>query len=420
MAMILSQWQIQVLESLLNLYENSKTYRGKNKVTQTFSISPVKIFPDYVSDFADIYLVRDFEQQMKELEQQGFIVIIWKNNVIEKLIANSGRWENIYDLLGKKERRQIEQEQTKVYEKFLSIDKGMDVFCQEQIARLREGKKAKFAPEKAKKILQLWKFLVENREEVLERELSIAVLGDSKLWEKKYRSKLCCLLRKYNDFESVLLGVDDKRETEKIVLGEYHVEANPSFVYIKGDSEIFFSDGQRVKISPDMPIALTENTLKHVCAVKILTEKVMTVENLTSFHRMVQKEYFYLFLSGYHNRMKQKLLCKINDDNPGIQWFHFGDIDPDGYYIIEHLIRGTGISFRPIYMDIACLEKYASYAKPLNENDVRKAKSLLEQGKYQEVMGYMLDKNKKLEQEIVSWMSKGINVKIKTMEVKCF
>ena len=129
MAMILSQWQIQVLESLLNLYENSKTYREKNKVTQTFSISPVKIFPDYVSDFADIYLVRDFEQQMKELEQQGFIVIIWKNNVIEKLIANSGRWENIYDLLGKKERRQIEQEQTKVYEKFLSIDKGMDVFC---------------------------------------------------------------------------------------------------------------------------------------------------------------------------------------------------------------------------------------------------------------------------------------------------
>lgn len=130
----------------------------------------------------------------------------------------------------------------------------------------------------------------------------------------------------------------------------------------------------------------------------------MTVENLTSFHRMAQKEYFYLFLSGYHNHMKQRLLCKINADNPEIQWCHFGDIDPDGFYIIEHLIRGTGIEFQPVYMDTACLKKYDSYTKPLNKNDVRKAKSLLEQGKYQDVMGYMLDKNKKLEQEIVSWM----------------
>lgn len=55
-------------------------------------------------------------------------------------------------------------------------------------------------------------------------------------------------------------------------------------------------------------------------------------------------------------------------------------------------------------MDAACLKKYDSYTKPLNKNDVRKAESLLEQGKYPEVMGYMLDKNKKLEQEIVSWM----------------
>mgnify|MGYP002071419286 FL=1 len=153
-----------------------------------------------------------------------------------------------------------------------------------------------------------------------------------------------------------------------------------------------------------MPIALTEKTLESVCAVKILVKKVMTVENLTSFHRMAQKEYFYLFLSGYHNHMKQRLLCKINADNPEIQWCHFGDIDPDGFYIIEHLIRGTGIEFQPVYMDTACLKKYDSYTKPLNKNDVRKAESLLEQGKYPEVMGYMLDKNKKLEQEIVSWM----------------
>ncbi len=404
MELTLSQWQKKVLESLLNQYENSKTYREKNKVTQTFSVSPAKVFPDYDSDFADIDFVHDFEGQMKELEQSGLLVIIRKNGVMAKLMANPWRWGDVYKLLGEKERRQKEQEQAKLYEEFLAIDPGMDAFCRGQIARLNEGTKPIFAPDKAKKLLKLWKFLAENQEEVLERELSIAVLGDSKMWERRFRSMLCRLLRKYNDFEAILLGVDDKREAEKIILREYHVAANPSFAYIKGEAEIFFSDGQRLRIVPDMPIALTEKTLESVCAVKILVKKVMTVENLTSFHRMAQKEYFYLFLSGYHNHMKQRLLCKINADNPEIQWCHFGDIDPDGFYIIEHLIRGTGIEFQPVYMDAACLKKYDSYTKPLNKNDVRKAESLLEQGKYPEVMGYMLDKNKKLEQEIVSWM----------------
>ena len=71
MELTLSQWQKKVLESLLNQYENSKTYREKNKVTQTFSVSPAKVFPDYDSDFADIDLVHDFEGQMKELEQRS-------------------------------------------------------------------------------------------------------------------------------------------------------------------------------------------------------------------------------------------------------------------------------------------------------------------------------------------------------------
>ena len=120
MELTLSQWQKKVLESLLNQYENSKTYREKNKVTQTFSVSPAKVFPDYDSDFADIDLVHDFEGQMKELEQSGLLVIIRKNGVMAKLMANPWRWGDVYKLLGEKERRQKEQEQAKVYEKFLS------------------------------------------------------------------------------------------------------------------------------------------------------------------------------------------------------------------------------------------------------------------------------------------------------------
>lgn len=59
----------------------------------------------------------------------------------------------------------------------------------------------------------------------------------------------------------------------------------------------------------------------------------MTVENLTSFHRLEREHIFYLFLSGYHTRTKQALLQQIARENPGLSWHHFGDLDPDGLAI---------------------------------------------------------------------------------------
>lgn len=130
----------------------------------------------------------------------------------------------------------------------------------------------------------------------------------------------------------------------------------------------------------------------------------MTIENLTSFNRMEEENTFMIFLSGYHNSAKQKLIRKIYDINSSLEWHHFGDIDPDGFYIIENLRRGTEIDFRPVYMDIDILKQYKTYAKPLTDHDIRKANALLNYEMYADIMRYMLDVGKKLEQEIVSWL----------------
>ena len=55
-------------------------------------------------------------------------------------------------------------------------------------------------------------------------------------------------------------------------------------------------------------------------------------------------------------------------------------------------------------MDTACLKKYEAYGKSLEDNDIRKAKAMIQSGLYTEIMEYMLQTGKKLEQEIVSWM----------------
>lgn len=405
-----SENQKRVLELLLNQYENSKTYQGENKITQNFEILPEKVFVGYDSDYTDINLIRDFENQMKELESSGLIFVKRDREEIRKLMANPERWQDYYKILERRDKRTLQRLQIELYKSYLGEEPLLDQFCQDQIGRLQANKKTVYEMQDAEVILKLCRFILKNQEDILERELSVAILGDSKKWEKQYRSRVCSLLKKYGDFDALLLGVsegedkEDKRERDRILLAEYQVYSNPAYVYFKGNAEVVFDNGQKMCVAQHMPIAFSTETLKHVKFIWILDKSVMTIENLTSFNRMEEQEVFLIFLSGYHNSVKQKLIRKIYDTNPGLEWYHFGDIDPDGFYIIENLRRGTGIDFNPVYMDIGVLKRYKEYTKQLTDNDIRKAKVLIHNEVYCEIMRYMLDTKSKLEQEIVSWM----------------
>ena len=129
----------------------------------------------------------------------------------------------------------------------------------------------------------------------------------------------------------------------------------------------------------------------------------MTVENLTSFNRVQGEDTLFVYLSGYNDSPKTRFLRKLREDNPGKTWLHFGDIDPDGFYILSNLRRKTGIEFAPFLMGTEELETYRGYCKPLEPNDVAKARSLIAAGEYPGVMEYLLAHNCKLEQEIISW-----------------
>jgi hypothetical protein len=172
-------------------------------------------------------------------------------------------------------------------------------------------------------------------------------------------------------------------------------------VYLKGRTELLFEDGSKCRIAGE-PVAFSSRLLQKLSSITVQSEKIMTVENLTSFHRMNDKDCFYLFLSGYHNTTKQSLLKRIAGENPHKAWYHFGDLDPDGFYILEHLKNGTGIEFKPFRMDIDTLKSYRMYGKALENNDRIKAKNLIHNGMYKEILNYMLDNDCKLEQEIVS------------------
>ncbi len=395
--------QRKVLSELLDRYENSKTYKKENRVHQTFSIPPDRIMREYDSDFTDVEKVHLFEAELDELAKQQFIRLERKGTVIKRILLNPESIGACYQILGRKDKNTWIQEQILFYESYMGKFPVLTGFCTEQIRLLSSGRRPEYEPEEAGELLSLCSFILGNQQELLERELSIVRFGDSKLFEKKFRSRVCRILEKYGDYEELLDGVDDKREKEQVLLGEYGISSNPSYLYMKGAATLTFRGLPPVELSLNTPVAYSSESLERLERIDIHDSRVMTIENLTSFNRMKEKDYFYLFLSGYHNTAKQRLLIHIAEQNRGIRWFHFGDFDPDGFLIIEHLKKKTGIPFQPIHMSLEEMGKYRKYGKPMEENDRTKAGTLLEKGKYPEEMRFMLEENCKIEQEIVSW-----------------
>lgn len=400
--MSLTSNQRRVLNVLLDKYERSKTYEGTNLVAQNFAVDPTAIWEEYTSDFADVEQIKDFEADMGDLEKEGLLTAKRKGGEISKLIASNERIPEYYDILQRKSKKDAMQEQMDFYRAW--SEKGNTLiasYCQEQMERITSGKKAAHTLDIAENLLQLLNYLLTNREELLERELSMIILSDSKAFETKYRTKICKLLCAYRDFEGKLEGIDNEREREKVILEEFNIYANPSYVYLKGKVSIGLKNGQHLIIG-EAPLALSSELIKEITSITVKSQRIVTVENLTAFHRVSDSENTYIYLAGYHNTEKQLLIRRIAEENPGKEWFHFGDIDPDGFYILEHLKQGTGTNIAPLLMGSEQLEAYRKYCRPLNENDLVKANNLIQKGCYVNTLQYMLDHNCKLEQEIVS------------------
>ena len=412
--MNLNSRQKLILEKLLHKYESSKTYKGENSVRQTFSILPTDVYPKYNDDFEDVNLIEDFEKELKNLESENLISTESRDRHIVKIIANTtdDYWPKVRNILGVKERKLQQQEELNFFRSFLSKNSVIVDFCKTQISRIEADKKAAYPLEESANIINLLDYILSDHPEILERELSIEVLHDSKKWEKIYRTKVCKILQESGSFHEIIDGLEETKEIYDTILENLNVYKNPSYIYFKGNAKIKFADGRIINVAQNKALALPSTEVSAIDEIDILNKFVMTVENLTSFNRVRGTNVFFLYLSGYHNSVKQILLKKIFDQNQhkNVSYYHFGDIDPDGFYILENLRKKTGIDFKPYCMDVENLEKYRNYAKPFESNDFKKAESLIALEKYVDIATYMLNNKVKLEQEIISWMNPEVSI----------
>ena len=411
------EWKEQLLSKLLDQYEKSVTYAGENKVKQVFSVKPSDIFKGYNKDFLppeQLFQEKEFERLIRQMESEGLIHVVPPNTgILRQICAVPERWEDYYACLNRTEKNILKKRLEEVYHRFCQCDL-LEAYGKEKLQTLKNSRARKLDEKKVEKEITeaeaIWKlvqFLKENQEKqrtTLEREMSEAVLHDSKQWEKIYRKKVCGILEHTGRYDEPLAELEEERERQTALLEEFYIYSNPAYIYLKGDARICLEDGRELRIYHDLPMSIPFETFQKAKSIQIRDAALMTVENLTSFHRLEREHIFYLFLSGYHTRTKQALLQRIARENPGLSWYHFGDLDPDGLAIAGHLIRKTGLPFQLCAMGVQELQRFQTYTKPLEAPDRTKAEAMIKQGSsYAGILRYMLEHNCKLEQEIISW-----------------
>ncbi len=405
----MTSFEKKLLNRLLDSYERSRLFRGENKKQIHIScIFNKKTVPEYFDESSPAY--EEIHIVVRKLEEKGFLKVVWRNgrvgHIIEKVILCEEALPEIYFYLKRIPKAEQEGKALSLLQKLKEEIQTpvAHAFVIKMLNRIEKGKSVKefFALNQLEEVVELVntiKWIETNEEECFIREFSIFHYHDSKRFEL-LMTKACRILREEIPDFAVM-------ENDEI-LAEYQIYHTPGYVYFKGDVNVS-TGGQNIQIK-DFPnglgIAINHDSLPsfRITVGNEQIKSIYTIENLTTFFRFQKKNSLIIYLGGYHNSVRQKLLQLIYKNFPKAEYWHFGDIDAGGFQIFYNLKNKTGIPFRMYQMDLTTLKKYVIYGKMLTENDKNRLKHLLESeldSSCRETINYMLENGIKLEQECV-------------------
>lgn len=402
------QYDKRILNSLLDSYENSLLFTGENKVNISidFPFNKKKL-PAYFDESS--YEYEHIHSAMRELEEKGYIRIVWKkgkeNHIISKVVLNTALLDGAYQYVKRVPKSDLISSNIVLLEKYRSLydTPVCQRFTDYLLERLHGCQTVKeyIDLEDCRKTELLVKGIYEierNRKQCYIREFSIEVFHDSKTLED-IAGRLGKIFKKFRE------DFADKDIAE--ILAEYGIYHTPDYVYLKG--RVCFAIGRTIydigNLKQGIGISgedLSEIRFCDISAVK----KVITIENLTTFFRWAESESLIIYLGGYHNSVRRALLKAVYEALPDAEYYHFGDIDAGGFEIYRDLCAKTGIPFKMYRMDLDTLVSHQKYGKELTGNDRERLKKILERntgetGGFCELIRYMLENNVKLEQESI-------------------
>ena len=317
-----------ILNLLLDKYERSKSFTGDNKVEQRFSVKIAALFPKY-GDEAEYDLFNALNEAVIALSEMDFVSFqCKKNGVIENVSLKFTRLYDAYAYLTRTPKAETNRNLIGLLEQYDGKSDLLTRFCTVQKERIVKNKKAEYFDgdiAEYEKLLKAVSMIFDVAEETFIRDFSIRVFGDSKSFEA-IKGKVKRLLFQYGDFPD-----------EETVLEDLNIVKNPGHIYMKGSAQIQIS-GQTIDLSKlNGDIAISSALLPDIERIIVTGKRVLTIENLTSFHAFSEKDTFAVYLGGYHNTHRRRFIQQLFKDNPTAIYYHFGDIDAGGFYILLHI-----------------------------------------------------------------------------------
>lgn len=399
------QYDKQVINKLLDTYENSLLSIGKNKRKVKIELRFTgAVLPEYFDESSSVY--ENIHIQMRNMEELGLVKIIWKEQkvdyVIQKVQLNIERLMQAYAYVRRTPKCNLEEENQAFLEVYCNDEKGdtpiTGEFARYLYERLDNHQSVKeyinlSKPEETRRLFAALSSVEKNSKPCYIREFSIEHFQDSKFFEQLINQVTKIFRRFHSEYASM-----DSTE----ILAEYGIYHTPNYVYFKGDIALTI-DGESLNLRMlNQGVGISGEDLWKVAFADLSRIKqVITIENLTTFFRWQESGSLIIYLGGYHNGIRRTLLKKLYQELPGISYYHFGDIDAGGFSILRNLRNKTGIPFKMYRMDIETLKHYEKYGKELTESDRMRLKEMEKGEELQEVISYMLLHNVKLEQECV-------------------
>ena len=394
------EYSKDIISRLLDIYERRNGYAKRPEELRSIQFEVSKEYPIY-KDRYDNEKYRDINTAIEKNVTAG-LIIAEKDQTgrYSKIKLNIARVDDCYALLKRTSIPDQCKEVLSVLEKVDCsesdfINRIVNDFCEQIKVYKKLPYDLGYDARRVEEVLQVLATVSKLTSETYIRNFSTALFKDSKRFQREYRSTI----------EGILFDYTDDVVEKDDILGYYNLYENPTYVLIKGNARICF-DESAIELS-EMPggIALSNGSLAGIHKISVKTDKVITVENLTTYHDCDEQDAVYIYLGGYHNTSKQKLLELIYENNGDKEYYHEGDLDVYGFLILENLISKTQIPFKPLLMDVETIERF--YRAGLYKTLTARDKKMIDSKKdgqlsaYKDVLEYMLEYNCKVEQESI-------------------
>lgn len=385
-----------ILGKLLDKYENSQGYKSSGTINRKiyFQFSE-KTIGDYYDEY-DSNKKKDIDICCEQLQNNDLIKIHWgkgfNNHNILKVELRVENTDLAYKCIGRKEKKNKEENVLEILNEYIERKDCLGEFSKFAFEMIESNKSIKKYIDiedinECKDIIKGVDVVLKQDFEIFRRTFSIRVYGNS----KRYEAIEGKVLKVIKDF------------SKEWTIEEYNVLRNYTYVYFKGDIEIRMKNSILDISDFKGGCALSSEDISEIKEIKVKSNKLVTIENLTSFNNYKENNAT-IYLGGYHNTVRQELLVKIYKTNKGIEYYHCGDIDVGGFKILNHLRKKTKIKFIPLNMDARTLQDNIDYGRELSFNDKKEINKMINDESFKEyydVLEFMLHSNRKLEQEII-------------------